>query len=177
MARDEVRVVVLFEDAAHRSFLTRLVDHLGLRPVRFVLCVDCNGVMRQFAAELAAMRPMMRFQPNLALLVCIDADEHGHAGRLRQLEACIAANGGARTAHDRIACLVPALEIENWYVHLCVPAARPIDESRDYKPSPEWRALAKDLGRAAKDAARAWPSQPHQDPPALAAARVELKRL
>ncbi len=178
MPRDEVRVIVLFEDAAQRSFLYRLVEHLGLKPVRYVLCVDCTGVLRQFELELAETRPRMRYQANLGILVCIDADKFGRSGRVSELDQLMAASGGPRTATEKIAYMIPALEIENWYVHLCVPAERAIDEARDYKPSPAWRRLANDLGRAAKEALREWPADPQRpDPPSLTAARVELDRL
>jgi hypothetical protein len=74
---------------------------------------------------------------------------------------------------------VPAREIETWYVHLCFPAARPVDETRDdYKKSPEWRQLAKDLRAAAKRAVDAWDPEPGRiDPSSLTAARKELSRV
>ncbi|MFS8071213.1 MAG: hypothetical protein ACMG6S_33000 [Byssovorax sp.] len=113
-------------------------------------------------------------------MVMIDADNKGLQGRVKELLDRIATDSsdGARAEGERIALVVPALEIENWYVHLCVPAARPIDETRDYKPTPEWRALEKDLGAAAKQAVDAWAPQPGRvDPPSLTAARAELGRV
>ena len=48
----------------------------------------------------------------------------------------------------------------------------------DYKPSPEWRELVKNLGASSLRAAEAWASAPGTtDPPSIAAARVELQRL
>jgi hypothetical protein len=88
------------------------------------------------------------------------------------------ASAGRRTEDDRIALFVPAWEIENWYVHLCVPAARPIDEGRDYNRTPEWTRLKKDLSAAAKQAVAAWgPEAGRDDPPSLSAARGELERV
>ncbi len=110
----------------------------------------------------------------------IDADDKGLKARVDELLARIVtdASAGARRDAERIALVVPAREIENWYVHLCVPAARPIDETRDYKPTPEWRELDGDIGKAAKQCAAAWPPDPDRvDPPSLSAAREELARV
>jgi hypothetical protein len=179
MSRPEARVVVLYEDKAHGSFLRRLVERLNLTPVRFQLCRDSTGVLRSLGQEVNALRSK-NYQKNLGLVVVIDADEKGLRGRVDELLARIAAeaSGGARGEAERIALVVPALEIENWYVHLCIPEARPIDEARDYKPSPEWARLEKDLGLAAKTAVAAWaPEAGRLDPQSLIAARDELGRV
>lgn len=180
MSRPEVRVVVLYEDEQHSKLVRQLTRKLGLRPEYFVRCGGCGDVIRRFEQELLAMRPRMSFQKNLGLLVVIDADDRTVTPRLKQLEAVVAASntGGPRGPAERIAYLIPALEIENWYVHLCVPAARPIDEGHDYKPDAVWRELAKELGKAAKAAVDAWDPQPNrEDPASLVTARQELTRL
>jgi hypothetical protein len=174
MSRPEVRVVVLCEDSAHDSFLVR---HLKLRPGRFEKCGDSTSVLRRLGREVDALRSQ-KHQKNLGLVVCIDADDKGLSGRVAELKQRIEADArdGARVEGERIALLVPALEIENWYVHLCVPPARPIDEARDYKPSPEWRELSKDLGAASRRAVDAWSPEPGRiDPPSMAAARSEME--
>lgn len=179
MPRGEVRVVVLFEDKAHRSFLMRLVEHLGLKPVRYEPCRDSTGVLRKLGPEVKAFR-VKNYQQNLGLVACIDADEKGLAGRVADLHARILHDAGsARGEDERIAFVVPAREIEAWYVHLCCPGARPVDEARDdYKGTPEWKALEKDLGAAARRAAEAWPPEAgRDDPPSLIAARDELSRV
>jgi hypothetical protein len=110
----------------------------------------------------------------------IDADDTSSRARLTELLARIAKDtrDGARTDAERISLVVPAWEIETWYVHLCVPEARPVDEARDYKPSPEWRELAKDVGAAAKRAVEAWAPEPERmDPLSLVVARDELTRV
>jgi hypothetical protein len=119
-------------------------------------------------------------QKNLGLVVVIDADAEVHHRRVAEVLQRITtdARDGARQEIERIALVVPAWEIENWYVHLCVPAARPIDQGLDYKPTAEWRELAKDIGSAAKQAAVAWAPEPgREDPPSLTAARAELRRV
>lgn len=179
MGRPEVRTVLLFEDRAQETFLRRLVKSTGLRPERYENCRNNVGVLQRLGVEVNALRER-NFQKNVGLVVMIDADNKGLQGRVSELLNRIAtdASDGARRDGERIALVVPAWEIENWYVHLCVPAARPIDEAKDYKPTPEWRELEKDLGAAAKRAVDAWaPEAGRVDPPSLTAARAELDRV
>jgi hypothetical protein len=179
MGRPEVRTVILFEDQAQETFLRRLVKSMGLRPERYENCRNNVGVLQRLGLEVDALRER-NFQKNVCLVVMIDADNKGLQGRLNELLDRIAkdASSGARKDGERIALVVPAWEIETWYVHLCVPAARPIDETKDYKPTPEWRELVKDLGAAAKRAVEAWAPEPGRtDPPSLTAARAELGRV
>lgn len=179
MGRREVRTVILYEDQEQECLLRRLVKRLGLRPERYENCRNNVGVLQRLGQEVDALRERS-YQKNVGLVVMIDADNKGLQGRVTELLDRIArdASDGARRGGERIVLVVPAWEIENWYVHLCVPAARPIDETRDYKPTPEWRELAKDLGAAAKRAVEAWAPEPGRaDPPSLTAAREELGRL
>jgi hypothetical protein len=160
-------------------FLRHLTRRLALRPVRFENCHNNAGVLQRLGREVDALRERS-FQKDLGLVVMIDADDKGTAGRVAELLRRIEtdATGGTRRDGERLAFLVPAREIENWYVHLCVPSARPIDEARDYKPAPEWRALAADVGAAARQAVAAWgPEAGRVDPPSLEAARSELTRV
>lgn len=179
MSRPEARVVVLFEGKADKSFLTRLVERLRLTPVRFENCHNNAGVLRRLVEEVDSLRAR-NFQKNLGLVVAVDADAPTHHDRLRDVLARIATQTGAgpRSDGERIALVIPAWEIENWYVHLCVPEARPIDEGKDYKPTAEWRELERDIGAAAKRAVEAWGTEPGRaDPPSMVAARLELERV
>lgn len=180
MTRDEIRLVVLYEDDTHGKFVRKLTKKLGLRPMRLQPCGDCNALMDRFESELRVVRSKMKYQKNLGLLVLIDADDADYNVRIRELEHRLlrSGTGGPRDELERIAFMVPALEIENWYVHLCIPEARPVDEGRDYKPLPEWRALAKDLAAAAQQAVDAWDEETGRaDPQSLVAARGEVGRL
>ena len=172
-----VRVVVIYEDEAQRFFLVELARRLGIKPIRFEHGRDCNGVLDMFATEVAVIRAR-NFQRNLGLLVCIDADHLGLKGRreelLRVVRAC---KDRERGAEERIALLVPTLEIENWYVHLCYPQARPMDEAQDYKESSQWRQLRADLPMAARKAIEAWQAAQQPEPPSIARAREELRRI
>lgn len=178
MAR-RVRVVALFEDSAHEYLLRSLLRRLGLPPhdVDYQRCVDCNRVERRLVDEVRSHRSK-NYQHNLGILVMIDADAHGLAGRKRRLDGLLREAGlEGRRATERIAYVVPALEGENWYVHFCRPEARPIDEARDYKTSPEWRALRDDIGAAARRLADAWFPPGEDEPPSIRDARVELQRV
>jgi hypothetical protein len=179
MGRHDLRAVVLFEDQEQECFIRRLALRLGLDPFRMKNCKNNAGVLQRLGQEVDALRKR-NYQQNLGLVVVIDADRPDHQGRVAEVLARLErdASGGARKDAERIALVVPAWEIENWYVHLCVPAERPIDEGKDYKPTPAWRELAKDIGAAAKRAADAWPEEAGRvDPPSLVAARVELARV
>lgn len=180
MSRPEVRLVVLYEDRAHDSFLRRFFKkHPGHGRVRFERCVDSSGVLKRLGAEVDALRSQ-KHQQNLGLVVVIDADEKGLSHRVNELDTRIEADtsNGRRTAVERIAFVVPALEIETWYVHLCDPSSRPVDEAKDYKTSPAWRERAKDLSAASRRAVDAWPPTPDRaDPASLTAARRELTRV
>lgn len=178
MAR-RVRLIALFEDSAHEYLLRSLLKHLrfGPRDVEYVRCVDCTRLERRFVDEVRSRRSK-NYQQNYGILVMIDADAYGHVGRKRRLDELLREAGLAeRQVTDRIAYIVPALEGENWYVHFCCPAARPIDEQRDYKTSPEWRALRDDLGASARQLANAWTLALDDEPSALRDARVELQRV
>lgn len=180
MSRPEVRIVVLYEDEPHGKFVRHLTSKLGLRPERLEPCGGCVSVLDRFVQELKAMRHRMKYQHNLGLMVVIDADNASLVPRLRELEDRLlnSGTGGPRGVTERIAYLVPALEIENWYVHLCLPAERPVDEGKDYKPEPAWKGLEKNLGAAARQAVDAWVrADKKEEPASLAAARLELKRL
>jgi hypothetical protein len=158
--------------------MRRLVDRLHLKPVRFVNCTDCNGVLARLPSEVEVLR-QKKHQRNLALIAMIDADDKSIRGRFGEFQRIIQATGEPRADEERIAFLIPPWEIETWYVHLCCPEERPVDEARsDYKKDDAWRRLAQDLGSAAKRAVAAWaPDATRQDPASLVAARTELQRL
>ena len=165
-----------------------LVKELRLEQPTYLRCGNSTGVLREVSRQVNALRER-KHQKNLWLIVVIDADNNGQEGRLkelgregrvRELEALVktATADGARGAAERISFVVPAYAIETWYVHLCCPEARPVDETRDYKATLEWRHLEKDLGAAARRAAQAWRSEPQRaDPDSLKAAHTEIERV
>ena len=180
MSRPEVRLVVLYEDEQHGKFVRQLTRELKLRPERLERCGGSGDLLERFVQELKAMRHKMKYQHNLGLMVVVDADKASITPRLQELERRLLASdtGGPRGGTERIAYIVPAWEIENWYVHLCVPQARPVDEGKDYKPEPVWKELEKSLGASARQAVDAWePADEGREPASLTDARQELKRL
>ncbi|KYG04658.1 hypothetical protein BE21_45540 [Sorangium cellulosum] len=73
MSRPEVRLVVLYEDKVHDSFLRRLFKKRpGHGRVRFEKCVDSSGVLGRLGREVDALRSQ-KHQQNLGLVVVIQA--------------------------------------------------------------------------------------------------------
>jgi len=179
MPRPDVRTVVLYEDEPHGKFVRQLTRKLGLRPERLEPCGGSGLLLDRFVVELKAMRHKMKYQRNLGLMVVVDADNASITPRIQELTGRLLTSetGGQRGDTERIAYVVPALEIENWYIHLCVPEARPVDEGKDYKREPVWRELEKDLASAARQAVSAWGRVEQEEPASLTAARRELERL
>ena len=179
----EVRVIVVYEDVAHGKFVRNLVRNLGLRNLRYEPMGDCTRVLARYGDELDTMRSKMTFQKDLGLVIMVDADgkglpDGGLTERKRSLERITETHGGARQPDERIVWLVPALEIEAWYLHLCDPSVRPVDEGADYKPDPRWKALDADLAGTAQRAVAAWHPEPGRiDPPSMEDARTEFRRL
>lgn len=173
-------LVALFEDKAHEAFLRQVLRRVyGLRPpkVRYKRCTDCTGVERALPGEVQYLRAK-RHQRSRALLVVIDADHLGVEGRKRRLDAVLTDSGmPARQPDERIAYVVPRLEAENWYIHFCCPARRPVDEASDYKADPDWRQLACDLGAAAREIARLWPEVLEGELPSITEGRREFARV
>lgn len=173
-------LVVLFEDAGHLSFARQVLKHCyGRTPrmVRYQPCVDCTGVERALPGEVQHFRSR-NYQRGRALLVIIDADTYGVEGRKHRLDGILRSAGlDSRNDNERIAYVIPRLEVENWYIHFCCPEHRPIDEARDYKRDPGWKRLKDDLGSAARDLARAWLTPEQHEPPSVQDARRELARI
>jgi hypothetical protein len=173
-------LVVLFEDNAHESLLRQVLSKAyGLKSpkVRYMRCTDCVGVEKSLPGEVQRLREK-RHQRSRGLLVVIDVDRFGVDGRKRRLDAVLTESGlVARQQGGRIAYVVPRLEAENWYVHFCCPARRPVDEAHDYKSDGDWRRLEKNLGAAARELARAWGEALDEDLPSIADARREFTRV
>ena len=118
-----VQIVLLCEDAQHEAFVRRFLSATGwkTRTLRVEKAPAGRGsaeqyVRRQFPRELKAHR--LR-HVNQALVVILDGDLVGVAGRIRQLnEACETAGIDARTPDERIAVFVPTWNIETWFSYL-----------------------------------------------------------
>jgi hypothetical protein len=82
MAREQVRVVVLFEDVAQKTFLWHLAKRLGLVPLRFENCQNNAGVLQRLGLEVEALRERS-FQKNLEDRPRRPAVPHRRARRAR----------------------------------------------------------------------------------------------
>jgi hypothetical protein len=136
VSRRRAQIVLLCEDSQHEAFVRRLLSRAGWdrRKIRVEKAPAARGsgeqfVRERFPAELEAIR---RGHVERALVVMIDGDRRGRAGRLAQLdEACQAAGIGPRTAADRVVVAVPTWCIETWLAYLDGEA---VDEERQGYP-------------------------------------------
>jgi hypothetical protein len=179
MASD-ARIEVWCEDGAHERFVRRLLEKgLGVPRRRTDVQIAPRGrgaasawVVRQYSE---AVRPRERatrhHQQRLGFLVVLDGDQHGVAGRLRQLHG---GSGDDRDVDAKIAILVPTWSVETWMLWL---SGTQVDESRSHKHELSDRTRFKE---ALESAVAAW-QKPRPDEqthvPSLAHARVELGRL
>lgn len=116
-------------------------------------------------------------QEAVGLLVVIDGDATGLAGRLKELAD--AANLTGATWEQKIAKCIPCRSIETWELWLC--GARSLDEQTSYKT--EFRAKVEEGAMGARKAAEAWLDVPpdreaeERSLPALVHGRKEIARL
>ena len=183
MGSGRVNVVVLCEDAEHRSFFLSLCRELGLQSVRVETAPrgvpkgpqGCAFVQKRYAGELSATR-----RPGAARLIAvIDGDKFGVAARLTLLDGgCSAAGVVPRDGTDCAAVCVPTYSIETWEMWLCGQDA---EEETDYSEHREYDRLCKAGQVSTASAARAWSRGPligeAARVPSLTAARTEMMRL
>lgn len=136
MSRD-VQIVLLCEDRQHEAFGRRFLEKAGwpMRRLRVEIAPPGRGAAEQFvrerfARELTAYRAN-RHRVAQGLVVLMDGDRGGVAGRLKELDdACDAQQVTRRQADDRVAIGIPTWSIETWFAYL---SGSNIDENkRDY---------------------------------------------
>jgi hypothetical protein len=183
MPSGRINVVLLCEDAEHRSFFLSLCREFGFQAVRVVAAPSgvhkgpqgCAFVQKRYAGELSGSR-----RPGATRLIAvIDGDRFGVAARLALLDAtCSAAGVVPRNDDDRAAVCVPTYSIETWEMWLCGNDA---EEETDYSERSEYDRLCKADQVSAARAARAWSRGPRIGEPAripsLVAGRAEMMRL
>jgi hypothetical protein len=183
MSSGRVNVVLLCEDAEHRSFFLALCRELGLQMVNVLVAPrgipegpqGCAFVQKRYAAELSKSR-----RPGAArLITAIDGDKFGMKERLSLLDAmCNAVGVPPRDATDRVAVCVPTYSIETWEMWLCGQAAK---EQTDYSKQPQYHRLCMAGQVSAALAARAWSKKSRAGEaahvPSLTAGRAEMARL
>lgn len=122
MARN-VQLVLLCEDTQQEAFARRFLNKAGWSTRRMRVERGQSGSAEQFVRErypmeLGAYRSKAH-QVDQALIVLIDGDNRGVAGRLDQLAAaCRGENVEPRKEAERVAVFVPTWNIEAWFAYL-----------------------------------------------------------
>ena len=130
-----VRAVLLCEDLQHEVFVRRFFKKYGwdTRWWRVERAPPGRGsaeqfVRKQYPAELADFRRLGRQE--IALVVMIDGDERGLAGRRKDLlDACQSAGVEPRAPSERVMVFVPTWSIESWIAYL---NGQDVEESKHY---------------------------------------------
>jgi hypothetical protein len=150
-----VQIVLLCEDAQHEAFARRFLETQGwsTRRIRVEKASRGGGsaeqfVRERFPIELAAYR-RAQGRVGQALIVFIDGDSDGVAGRLAQMDAgCNTAGQPPRGAGERVAIFVPTRSIETWFAYL---DGKTVDEARSSYPRLE---RERDCARHVEELAR-----------------------
>jgi len=135
MARN-VQLVLLCEDTQQETFARRFLNKAGWSTRRMRVQRGQSGSAEQFVRErypmeLSAYRSKAH-QVDQALIVLIDGDNRGMAGRLDQLAAaCEGENIELRKDGERVAIFVPTWRIETWFAYL---DGTDIDETKSNYP-------------------------------------------
>ena len=133
-----VRLVLLCEDRQHETFARRFLRHAGwnLRDLRVESSPQGRGsaeqyVRERFPEELQAVRA--KHAENVGLIVMVDGDDHGVAGRKSSLHrACVDRGIPPLDDGDRVLVCVPTWNIETWLAFL--QGETVVDETRRNYP-------------------------------------------
>jgi hypothetical protein len=120
-----VQLVLLCEDTQHETFARRFLEKAGwsTRRLRVVKAPPARGsavqfIRERFPIELSAYRSN-RNRVTLALVVMIDGDKTGVAGRIKELTAVCEAQGmKPREDDEHVLIIVPTWNIETWLAYL-----------------------------------------------------------
>jgi hypothetical protein len=120
-----VQWVLLCEDRQHETFVRRFLEKAGWSTRRLRVEIAPRGrgsavqfVREPFPIELSASR-LNRNRVAQGLLVILDGDNQGVAGRLNELANLCQAQGMApRENAENVAILVPTWNIETWLAYL-----------------------------------------------------------
>jgi hypothetical protein len=182
MARREARLVTLFEDVQHRAFLRCVLKGLGFggRIVRELPPATGEGggfgyVLKRYPIEVAEHRKKRNHQPALRLVVMLDGDDQGVAGRLKELDQELQADQqDKKQPAEGIVVLVPTRNIETW-IHWLEGNA--VDEETAY---PKYKCDEKACRPAAKrlvELIHSGQELPANCPSSLKLAVQELRKL
>jgi hypothetical protein len=180
---DGVRVRILCEDRLSERFLRGLCKRFDLQVLDVAVAPSGHGAASNWVAKQypkgVKLRRAQSHQRNLGLVVHVDGDNLGGAGRKallgRQLQE---QNLPPRGVEERIALLVPTWCIETWLLHLSGIAQPPEteklkrDTDSDYQSA--LRALDDNVSGTIKAAVQSWPSEATAS---LTDGDCELKRI
>jgi hypothetical protein len=133
-----VQLVLLCEDTQHETFARRFLAKAGwsIRRLRVEKSPKGRGsaaqyVRERFPTELAAYRSN-RNRVAQALVVFVDGDKAGVAGRLKEFDnACEGEQIEPRKQEDSVLMIVPVWNIETWLAYL---DGTMVDESKSDYP-------------------------------------------
>jgi hypothetical protein len=177
--------LLLCEDEEQRDFflpiLKRRFSRVHVEPIK---PGQPGGVSFVFQSYARLVKGLVRRYPKEArgLVVVVDGDAAGLAGRLRELDQRLEEAGyEKRNAKEKIAACVPCRNVETWEFWLC--GRRDVNESDDYKA--DLQAEKRRDAAISRKAAVAWFDQLSEEAkknekdrlPSLAAGRAELDRL
>jgi len=174
-----LRCDLLCEDREQEALFRKVLERRSAR-VRVLARKEGGGftfVLRQLKPAAAYIR--QRSQEAVGLLVVIDGDQRGWAGRWEELRREAGLTGA--TWEAKVAVCIPTRNVETWQLWLC--GRRDLDESSDYKP--EWRRAMERGVMSARQAVDAWfrslrPDEEDAEKrclPALFQGRQEIDRL
>ena len=115
------QVIVLCEDKQQQVFVRRFMKSKTNHPIRVISPPPGGGSGEQFIREQypRQLRALRAATVNAVLIVMIDGDADGMAGRLRRLdESCRLSRITPRTDADRVVLLIPERNIETWLAYL-----------------------------------------------------------
>lgn len=179
------RVRILCEDRRTERFLCKLCAAHGVEVLDVHVAPAGRGAasawVRSQYAKLTQSRRAKNFQHNLGLLVHIDGDNVGVAGRHAELDAQLVAQGLAkRQADEPVAILAPTWCMETWLLHLAGLGQPGEDDQLKRPPFAKFADALQQLGREEREitlrAARAWASYVAA-PDSLVDGRREARRV
>jgi hypothetical protein len=176
---DRLRCDLLCEDREQEALFRKILESRSAR-VR-VLPRKVRGGFTFVHQQLKTAVTYIRQRPGEAvgLLVIIDGDQLGVAGRWDEIRRLAGLTGAAWEA--RVAVCIPRRNVETWELWLC--GRRDLEESSDYKR--EWQRAVERGEVSVRQAIDAWFRRLKPDDeeterrqlPALAHGRSEIDRL
>jgi hypothetical protein len=175
-----VRYILLGEDLSHARFLNELLKNVKgefRADGRPIIAPKGQGsgaqfVKDRFAKEVQAFRSR-KYQPNLGLIVIVDADQGTIGDRIRELKEALAkCEKDPIGQQEPILLVIPKWCMETWVVHLINGNAKEIENCQIYKN----RIESKDYRIAARQFASDFRTPPGNWLPAMKHCAAEVSK-